>query len=116
MLFEELVEQHRVDLLVAHGEWFSFFVLQYQVRIHLCYFFSNQAKIGQVCLFALVVEGHWSKGKDHFTALAHGVNVLLVPCRGLDGTKLAGGVNKYRGTRGGNVLTAYTADSSFREV
>src|SRR5262249_16250689 len=77
MLFEELVEQHRVDLLVADASGFSFFVQYYQVRIHLCYFFSNQTPFGRVGHVALVMECHWSKRKDHFTGLVHGLNVLL---------------------------------------
>src|SRR5262249_59976458 len=114
MLFEELIQQHRVHLLVSDCLRFSFFVEQYQGRVHPGYFLGDQTKARRVFWVALVVEGHWPERKDHFTGLAHGVNVPLEPCRGLHGTKLAGGVNKYRATRGGNVRTAYTADSSLR--
>jgi hypothetical protein len=48
MFCEKLVEQHRVDVLVADAVGFSFFVHQYQGRIDLCYFFSNRAKLGRV--------------------------------------------------------------------
>src|SRR5206468_5099294 len=41
MLFEEFVEQHRVDLVVADGVGFSVFVHPYQGGIHLCYFFAS---------------------------------------------------------------------------
>src|SRR5206468_5222563 len=89
VFFEELVEQHRIDLLPADGVGFSF--LHYcQVRTHFCYFFSNQAPFGRLGV-VLIVEGHWSKRKDHFTGLAHRLNVLLEPRRRGRGTKLAGG-------------------------
>ncbi len=95
VFFEKLVEQHRVDVLIADAVGFSFFVRQYQGRIHLCDFFSNQATLGRVGRVPLVVKGHWFKGKDRFTGPAHGVNILLEPRRGDPGTKLAVWVNQY---------------------
>src|SRR5437762_10762240 len=95
MLFQKLIEQHRVDVLVAHAVGFSFFVHQYQRRIDLCYFFGNQAKLRHVGRVPLVMERHWLKGKDRFTGLAHEVNVLLEPRRGDRGTKLTVWINQY---------------------
>jgi hypothetical protein len=60
------------------------------------------------------VEGHWSKRKERFTGLAHGLNVLLVPRRGLYGTKLAGRVNEHRRRQGSDIRTEDTADEGFR--
>ena len=47
MFFEKLIEQHRVHSFVANRIWFSFFIGQYQGRIHLCDFFGDQAKTGE---------------------------------------------------------------------
>src|SRR5215831_1640674 len=113
MLFEELIEQHRVYCVVAHGVWFSFPVDRYQGRIYLCYFLSNQTSLWRIGLVVLVVEGHWLKRKDRFTALVHGIDVLLEPHRGDIGTKLAGGwVNLYGGTEG--TIAVDSADETCR--
>ena len=49
VLFEELVEQHRVDRVVAHGIDFAVFVAHHQVGIHLSHFLGNQTKLRRVC-------------------------------------------------------------------
>ena len=61
MLFEKLIEQHRVHRLVAHRVRFSFFVGQHQRWIHLCDFFGNQTKLRRAFGVRLVVERHWSE-------------------------------------------------------
>src|SRR5206468_11644849 len=65
-------------------------------------------------LVALVVEAHWSKRKDRFTALAHGFNVLLVAHRGGGGTKLVVRANDYVQSDGANGSTADTAEPDSR--
>jgi len=50
MLFEELIEQHRVHCVVAHRVWFPFLVGQHQTVIHLCDLFGNQTELR--CAFA----------------------------------------------------------------
>src|SRR5262245_30104329 len=99
MFLEEFVEQHRVDLIVTDRVRLSFFVHRYQSRVHLCYLFGNQAKLGRVGLVVLVVERHWLERKDRFTAFVHGVNVFLESLRGSVGTELAADrVNLYVST------------------
>ena len=61
VLFKELVEQHRVHLVVADGVGFSVLVHRDQGRVHPCYFFSYQAKLGRSALVVLVVERYWFK-------------------------------------------------------
>src|SRR5262245_757752 len=115
MLFEELIEQHRVDLIVANAVGFPFFVHCYQRRIHLCYFFSNQTKLGDVGLVVLVVEGHRFKRENRFTGLVHGVNILLEPLRGdaSTNTELAGDrVNRYVATE--RATTENASDKGLR--
>ena len=117
MLFEKLIEQHGVDLLVADRVGFSFFVHCYQRRIHLCYFFSNQAKLGDVGLVVLVVEGHRFKRENRFTGLVHGVNILLEPLRGdtSTNTELTGDrVNRYVATE--RAITENASDKGLRLV
>ena len=43
MRFEELVEQHRVHLVVAHAVGFSFFVADDKIRIHLVYILGHKS-------------------------------------------------------------------------
>src|SRR5262249_11859002 len=114
VFFEEFIEQHHVNVLIADGVGFSLFVLEYQVRIDLCYFFSNQAKGGRVVHLALVVEGHWSKRQNGFAGLAHGLNVLLEPRRGDRGTRLVVRVNTYAQRGVANDRSVDTADKSLR--
>ena len=45
VLFEELVEQHRVHLVVAHAVGFSLFVAHHQARIHLFYLFGDEPEL-----------------------------------------------------------------------
>ena len=79
MLFEKLVEQHRVHLIVAHAVRFSFFIMHDQVGIHLLYFLRDEAKL--LSAFGLdirfVTEGYWPKRQQHLTRVAHGLNNLL---------------------------------------
>ena len=41
MLFEELIEQHRVHLIVAHAVGLSIFVAHDEIRIHLGHFLGD---------------------------------------------------------------------------
>src|SRR5205823_5171856 len=43
VLFEELVEQHRVHRFVAHSVRFALLVTSYEIGIHLFHFLSHQA-------------------------------------------------------------------------
>ncbi len=45
MLFEELVEQHCVHLVVTHAVGLSFLVAHYQVWIHFFHVFGHQSKL-----------------------------------------------------------------------
>jgi len=56
VLFEKLVEQHRIDGVVADGVRLSLFIGQHQGGIYLGDFFSNQTKLREVLNVALVVK------------------------------------------------------------
>ena len=75
MLFEKLVKQHRVHLVVAHTVGFSFFVAHDQIRIHLFYVFGHKSELRCACrinLF-LVAEGDRLKRKERFAGLSIGL-------------------------------------------
>ncbi len=90
MLFEELVEQHRVHCVIPDGENFSLSVFDDQVWIYLLYFLGDQPELGCGCVVSLVVEGHWLESQDRFTALIHWFYVFFEPRRGSGRAKLAG--------------------------
>jgi len=46
MLFEELIEQHRVHLIVAHAVGLSIFVAHDEIRIHPGHFLGDKANWG----------------------------------------------------------------------
>src|SRR5438132_13755486 len=75
MLFEKLIEQHRVHLVVAHAVGFSFLVAHYKLVIHFVYFFGNKSELGFTCWinFLLVTERNWTSAKSASLALSIGL-------------------------------------------
>src|SRR6516225_3598979 len=111
VLFEKLVEQHRVYRFVANAHNLSFFIASDKARIHFLYFLRNQAELWnlvQVELF-LVTEGHRLECKDCFACLIHWLNCFLESGRGNNRAELASCANDdpnparhYRFTNTGN--------------
>ncbi len=98
MLFEELVEQHRVHRVVPHCERLSVLIAQHQSGIHLCDFFRDQTKLRCVLCIAFVVKGDWPESKEHATSVLHTGDVLFKPLRGGYDTQLSAvGHNDRRG-------------------
>src|SRR6516225_265688 len=112
VLFQKLVKQHRVHLVVAHSPGFSFRVQGYQGGIHLFNVFSNQPPLLRVGVVVLIMEGYWLKRIDRLTSRAHEVNVFLEPRRGDTYTKLAESVNRYGATE--RAATDNAADVALR--
>jgi hypothetical protein len=81
VLFEELVEQHRIHGVVAHGVDLALGVAHHQVRVHLGYLFGNQTELRRACCVALVVKRHWLEREDGFAGLIHRFNLFLEPAR-----------------------------------
>ena len=81
MLFQELVEQHRVHRFVAHGLGFSFFIAHDQVGIHFFNLLGNQAKLRDPLGIELffVTEGDGFECEERFTGLVHRLDGLLEP-------------------------------------
>src|SRR4030095_6763705 len=71
MLFEELVEQHRVHRVVAHRVRFSALIWQHQRGIDLRDLFSDQTKLRCFPCIGLVMESDRSERKDRFTGRSH---------------------------------------------
>jgi hypothetical protein len=46
VLFEELIEQHRVYLIVAYAVGFAFLITKHQVRVDLFHVLGHKAKLG----------------------------------------------------------------------
>ena len=83
MLFEKLIEQHRVDLLVANGFGLSFWIATHQVRIHFGHFLRDQSKGNRLRSIVLLVVAKADRLKliDRFAGCVHGLNVMFVSAR-----------------------------------
>jgi hypothetical protein len=98
VLFQELVEQHCVDGVLADRVWLSFFVGQHQRGIYLGDFFSDQTKLRCVLGVRLVVEGDRPQCQDCFTCFLHIGDVFLESLGGSNRAKLTViGNNDWRG-------------------
>ena len=82
VLFEELVEQHRVYRLVSDRVNLSAFIADHQVRINLGDFLSDQTELGPVRFVSFVVEGNGLKREEGFAGLVHRFNILFESARG----------------------------------
>ena len=79
MLFQELIEQHRVDRLVADGLEFAVVVAFHQVGIHFFYLLSHQPELGMRLgsNSSFVAKGNRFQGEDYFARLVHRLDLLL---------------------------------------
>src|ERR1041384_1256857 len=71
VLFEKLVEQHRVYRVVTNAVDFAVAIADDQIRIHLRYVFCNQAKSGRSFAVALVLEAYRLQSEDCFATFVH---------------------------------------------
>src|SRR6266536_1163850 len=79
VLFEELVEQHRIHLVVEHAVGFSFFVAHHQLSIRLSHLLGDKAELRYAWRINLlfVMEGDWFERVERFTGLIHRPDVFL---------------------------------------
>src|SRR5262249_61277990 len=84
MFFEELVEQHRVDRLVAHVLDFAFLVSDGQLRGYLSHILGDQPIVEALLRinFFLEAERDRFEREKRFASLVHGFDVLFVTARG----------------------------------
>jgi hypothetical protein len=96
VLFKELVKQHRIDCIVAHGKRLAISVGHYQVGIYLRHVFRNQTKLRRVFGFfgvlVFVMKCDRFKRQDGFAGLIRWLNVFLKAARGVTRAELAVGV------------------------
>src|SRR5215831_3229685 len=97
VLFEKLVQQHRVYRFVANAHNLSFFIASNKLRIHFLYFLSNQAELWNLVWIQLllVTEGHRLERKDRFAGLIHRLNSFLESRRGNNRAELVVGPYNY---------------------
>src|SRR5215469_13223929 len=84
VLFEELIEQHRIHLVVTHAVRLAFFVAHHQVGIHLFYLLGDESELGYLCRINLlfVTKANRSECKERFASVVHGLDVFLKSSRG----------------------------------
>src|SRR2546423_1693961 len=84
MLFQELVEQHGVDRLIANGNDFALLVARHQIRIYGGHVLGDKAKIRRArgINLLLVAKADRFKREKGFAGLIHRFDVVLVASRG----------------------------------
>src|SRR6516165_6876400 len=84
MLFEEFVQQHRVDRLIANGNDCALLVARHQIRVHSGHILGDETKIRRArgIDLLLVAEADRFKREKRFAGLINGLDVLLVASRG----------------------------------
>ena len=91
VLFEELVKQHRVDLLVADRVRLTLAIADDQVGIYVFHFLSHQSKLRdalRINLF-LVAKTHRLERQNRFAGFAHRLDLVLEPRGRRRGAELA---------------------------
>src|SRR6266853_2760801 len=84
MLFEKLVEQHRVHCFIADGVEVPLSVMGHQVGVHLRHLLGYQAELWDARLIqlGLVMEGDGTQGQERLTGSGHVGDVPLESARG----------------------------------
>jgi len=79
VLFEKLVQQHRVYRFVAHGLGLTFGISRHQIGIDVGYFLGNQAELqsARSIDFFLVTEADRLECQNGFTGFIHRFDVLF---------------------------------------
>ena len=84
MLFQKLVEQHRVNLLVADGFGLTLRVASHQIGIHLGHILDDQAKgkrLRNIVLF-VIAKTDRAESVERFAGSVHRLDVVFIPSRG----------------------------------
>jgi hypothetical protein len=77
VLFQELVEQHVVDLLVVDGHNFTISAPHHELGIHLGDLLGDQTILLRAFPVAVEFERYWLEPVQCFTGLVHRFNVVL---------------------------------------
>src|SRR5437762_3260683 len=105
VLFEELVEQHRVHRLVAHGVDLTLLIASHQSGVHLFYLLGHQPKLRDALRVKVVfvAEGHRFERENRFTRLVHGLDLVLETLRGNYRAEVTTAIYNYPYTSGHSV-------------
>ena len=109
VLFEELVEQHRIHCVVAYGVDLAISVAHHQIRVHVGYFLGNQTKLRRTTSVALVMERHRLERQERFAGFVHRFNLFLEPARGAGGPELT--VDIYKDWQGVSTSGRHAANA-----
>src|SRR5438067_3444031 len=73
MFFEELVKEHHVHRIVAHGVYPAITAASHQIGAYLFYVLSNESKTEWTRRLNLrfVAEAYWLECVDHFAGLLY---------------------------------------------
>src|SRR5947208_2225823 len=102
VLFEELVEQHRVHRLVAHGVDLTLLIASHQSGVHLFYLLGHQPKLRDALRVKVVfvAEGHRFERENRFARLVHGLDLVLETLRGNYRAEVTAAIYNYPYTSG----------------
>ena len=103
MLLKELIEQHRVHLVVADAVGLSFLITHDEIGIHPLHVLGYNSQLTFACrinLF-LVTEGDWLERKERFAIAIHWLNTIFEALGRSNRAKLAIGIDKHAGAVGG---------------
>jgi hypothetical protein len=80
MLLEELIEQHRVDLLISNRLRLTLVIAPHQIGIYFGHFLRDQTKGNRLRLVILLVVAKADRLKliDRFAGCVQWLNVMLV--------------------------------------
>ncbi len=86
VLFEELIEQHVVDLLVVDGRDFTILAVHHELGIHFGDLLGDQTILHRAFPVAVEFEGYWLEPVQRFAGLVHRLNVVFdAPGRRVEG-------------------------------
>ena len=102
VFFEELVEQHRVHRLVAHGVDLTLLIASHQSGVHLFYLLGHQPKLRDALRVKVVfvAEGHRFERENRFARLVHGLDLVLETLRGNYRAEVTAAIYNYPYTSG----------------
>ena len=109
MLFEKLVEQHGVDLLVPNGLRLTLTITDDQVGVYFFYFLCNESKLGDTLGIDIlfITKAHRLKRQNSSAGFAHWLYILLKSRRGHGRSELTTRIYK----DGGPTRSRCSADS-----
>src|SRR5436190_709670 len=102
VFFEELVEQHRVHRLVAHGVHLPLGVASHQSGVHFFYLLGHQTKLRDALRVKVVfvAEGHRFERENRFAHLVHRLDLVLETLRGNCRAEVTAAIYNYPYTSG----------------